>query len=67
MIRKNAALAFIVKNMIYCIASLKPVSQLSFTSSKSTIETLEKIVKQIKVNNENTRITSLQISLVLVI
>ena len=48
LILKKAALAFITKkhDLLHCI--FKPVSQLSFASSKSTLETLEKVVKYVQ-------------------
>ena len=59
LIRKKAALAFITKNMFCSIASLKPVPQLSFASSKSTIETLKKVVKYFQEKHQNDVITNI--------
>ena len=45
------------------VSDLKIIAQLALTSSKLTIETLEKGVKYVQVNNKNTRTTSLLLTL----
>ena len=45
------------------VSDLKIIAQLAITSSKLTIETLEKGVKYVQVNNKNTRTTSLLLTL----
>ena len=51
-------------NVEIIIADKNKTTQLTFTCSKSTVETLEKGVKYVQINTKNTRTTSFDIVLV---